>query len=53
MRFMSSDFIMDEARKLVRSSSSGQSIDHPVEISLQVCEVVPELSHDLCGSAFL
>jgi len=25
----------------------------PSKISLQICEVVPELSHDLCGSAFL
>jgi hypothetical protein len=44
---------MDEACKLAQSSSSGQSIDHPVEISLQICEVVPELSLDLCGSSFL
>jgi hypothetical protein len=44
---------MGEACELARSSSSGQSIDHPVEISLQICEVVPESSHDLCGSAFL
>jgi hypothetical protein len=47
------EFRFYHGRRLQMGAIFVKRIDHTVEVSLQICEWIPQLSHDLCGSAFL